>query len=140
MKKLFTIILSVLLLVGCGTSDDSDYTGSYTLLKKGEAASLIVHWEYPDANFQYSTYDIDTTNFSDYIDKSLSTNDTGVNLNKLLGTLGYNRSFLSARPIQISHSNIDKIIKKKINIYLNISDEQGDNYKVKLKYNKSISD
>lgn len=140
MKKLLTIILTALLLVGCGASDDSTHTGSYTLLKKGEAASLVVHWEYPDANFQYSTYDIDTTNFSDYIDESLSTNDTGVNLNKLLGTLGYNRSFLSARPIKISHSNVDKIIKKKINIYLNMSDEQGNNYKVKLKYDKSISD
>ena len=140
MKKLLTIILAALLLVGCGASDNSTHTGSYTLLKKGEAANLVVHWEFPDPNFQYTSYEIDTTNFNTYIDESLSTNNTGVNLNNLLGTLGFNKAFLSAKPIQISHSNVDKILKNKINIYLNMTDDQGNNYKVKLKYNKAISD
>ena len=140
MKKLLTLLFSLLLLTGCVSSDDSHYNGSYTLLKKGNCGNLVIHWEYPDSDFQYTSYDIDLTNFEPYIDESLSANGPGVNLNNLLGTLGYNRSFLSVTPIKITHENMDKIMKKKLNIYLNITDQQGEIYKVKLKYNKNIKD
>ena len=56
MKKIlsFALALSLLLglLIGCTPQDDADYTGRYVLLPKGaEWSSLVVHWEYPDDDF-----------------------------------------------------------------------------------------
>ena len=140
MKKILTILFAVFLLVGCTAGEDYDYTGSYVLLKKGNACNLVIHWEYPNSEITQKSYEVDTSNISQYIDESLSTEGTGVNLNMLLGSLGYNRAFLSAQPIKINGANADKIAKKKISIYLHLTDTNGNTHKVKLKYDKSIKD
>lgn len=140
MKKFLALLFSIILLVGCAASEDYDYTGSYVLLKKGSACNIVVHWEYPNNDITVDTFDIDTTNLKSYIDESLPIDGDGVHLNTLLGSLGYNRSFFSTKPIKISGDNADKIAKKKISIYLSVTDTNGNNYKIKLNYNKAIRD
>ena len=140
MKKIILLLFSILLLVGCAASESYDYTGSYVLLKKGSACNIVVCWEYPSDDITVDTFEIDTKNLEQYIDDSLPIDGDGVNLNMLLGSLGYNRKFFSTRPIKISGDNADKIAKKKTSIYLYVTDTKGNNHKIKLSYNKSIKD
>ena len=147
MKKSLSFALALLLLLallaGCGLSDDADYTGRYVLIPKGEEnSSLVVHWEYPDDEFDaiFDTAKLDLSRIEKYINPDADLTGDGVNLNNLLGSLGYNRSFLKAEPIGIDADAVKTIAKKKLPIYLQIDSEDGRSVKVRLEYDKSIHD
>lgn len=147
MKKSLSFVLALVLLLrllaGCGQTDDADYTGRYVLISKGaECASLVVHWEYPDDQFDaiFDTAKLDLSRIEKYIDPDADLAGGGVNLNNLLGSLGFNRSFLKAEPIGIDESGVQTIAKKKLPIYLHIESEDGRSVKVRLEYDKSIHD
>ncbi|MBR5245675.1 MAG: hypothetical protein IKW07_06540 [Clostridia bacterium] len=147
MKKIlsFALALSLLLglLIGCSPKDDADYTGRYVLLPKGaEWSSLVVHWEYPDDDFDpiLESAKVDLSPIEKYINPNADKKGDGVNLNNLLGTLGFNRSFLKTEPVGIDESGVKTIAKKKLPIYLQIESEDGRSVKVRLEYDKSIHD
>lgn len=142
MKRRLFCLLMLLLLAGCSSTpqDNADDIGHYGLIPKGDCASLVVHWVYPDAEFQYTSFDLDLSSLDAYIDPDADLTNGGVNLNNLLGTLGGNRAFFSARAIGIDHDGVAQIIKKKLPIYLHIEGEDGRSYKVRLQYDKTIRD
>ncbi len=142
MKKLLVCLVMLFVLAGCGAQDDADATGRYGLIPKGDCASLVVHWEYPDAEFEaiFDTAQLDLSRIEKYIDPDADLTDGGVNLNNLLGTLGFNRSFLKAEPIGIDDDGVKQIAKKNLPIYLHIQSEDGRSYKVRLQYDKTIHD
>ena len=140
MKKILTILMSILLLFACKAEEDYDYTGSYALIRNEGNTSIVIHWEYPSDDFDpdISSAKLDLTNLENYIDENLTSTGNGPILNNLLGSLGYNRSYLHVEPILISEDNINKIIHKNIKLQLTIQDKSGKSYKVRLTYNKSI--
>ncbi|MGN1343411.1 MAG: hypothetical protein ACI4U3_02445 [Traorella sp.] len=140
MKKIFTIFILTFLLFGCTKDKDYDYEGSYALIRNESSTSLVIHWEYPsdDFNPDLDSATFDLTNLNNYIDESLTSTGYGPSLNNILGNIGYNRSYLHIEPILISEENISKIANKNIKIMLTISDADGNTYRVRLQYNKSI--
>lgn len=145
MKKLLACLLMLLMLTGCSRAiqDDADYTGRYGLIPKGECASLVVHWVYPDEAFDadFDTVKLDLSKIEKYIDPDADTSDGGVNLNNLMGSLGFHgRAFLKAEGIGIDDDGVKQIVKKNLPIYLHIESTDGRSVKVRLQYDKSIHD
>lgn len=144
MKKLFACLLALVMLTGCSSTlqDDADYTGQYGLIPKGECASLVIHWEYPDAEFDavFDTVELDLSRLEKYIDPDADLSGGGVNLNNLLGTLGFNRAFLKAEAIGINDAGVKQVVKKKLPIYLQIESSDGRSVKVRLEYDETIHD
>ena len=147
MKKSLSLVLSLLLLVtlvtGCSRMDGADYIGRYTLIPKGdECSSLVVHWVYPDDSFDaiLETVTLDLSRIKKYVNPNADLSGGGVNLNNLLGTLGFGRSFLKADAIGIGEANAKVVAKKKPPIYLQIESTDGRSCKVRLEYDASIHD
>lgn len=145
MKKLFAGLLLLLLLTGCSSTsrDDADYTGQYGLIPKGECASLVIHWEYPDDAFDadFDTVRLDLSKLEKYIDPNADLTNGGVNLNNLLGTLGFHgRSFIKAEGIGMDDDGVAQVVKKNLPIYLYMESTDGRSVKVRLEYDKSIHD
>ena len=138
MKKLLCLLF-ILLLCAC-SNEDAEYVGRYAILPKENSTSLVVVWEYPTEDFQFDETNIDVSNLEKYMDETFENTGEGVVLNSLLGNLGFNRKFLAIRPIKIREDSIKKIISKKEYIYLDITDQNGNSYHVKLKYDKSIKE
>lgn len=139
MKKLFCILMIFVCLVGC-SNEKAEYEGSYAILTKENHSSLVVVWVYPTEDFQFGENSVDTSNLDAYIEADFDNSGSGVVLNNLLGNLGFERKFLKIQPIDIGEANVKKIIRKKIPIYLDIADQHGVNYHVKLHYDKSIKE
>lgn len=137
MKKILAILIAFFFLSGC---EKADHTGSYSLFHKENCTYIIVHWEYPNGDMNFSTFELVLDNLDPYIDKSAPVDGSGIVLNKLLGNLGFNRSFLHHRPIHIYEEDIETIIRKNIKIYLDFYDQDGNNYLVELKYDKSLKE
>lgn len=138
LMALLTAMLATLLpLTGC-SADDADYTGSYALLRKGECTYLVVHWEYPFDEIRETDFELDLSNIQKYIDENAVMNGEGLIINSLLGNLGFNRAFLHFEPIGIGPEDVETIIRKNIKIGMTVQCTDGNSYKIRLKYNKSI--
>lgn len=140
MKKIWNILLVIVLgfaLFACD-NEEYDYEGRYALIRNENSTSIVVVWEYPDDEMVVKDSDVDFTNLESYISDEYLGSGSGPILNNLLGTLGFNRKFLRILPIGIQQNDIDKIIRKKICVYLNVMLEDGNSYRIKLKYDDSI--
>lgn len=125
------------LLLAC-ESEEYDYEGRYALIRNENSTSLVVVWEYPDDKMIVEDSDVDLTNFEKYISDEYLGSGSGPILNNLLGTLGFNRKFFRILPVGIQEKDINTIIRKKINIYLNVTLNDGNSYRIKLKYDDTI--
>ena len=140
MKRIFNILLTICIcfvLFAC-ESEEYDYEGRYALIRNENSTSLIVVWEYPDAEMVVDDSEVDLINLESYISDEYLGSGSGPILNNLLGTFGYNRKFFRILPIGIQEKDIHTIVRKKINIYLNVTLEDGNSYRIKLKYDNSI--
>ena len=145
MKKLISLflLLTMLLLTGCGDNDGADYSGSYALLTKEGYTYLVIHWEYPEDkqdDFDIDTAEFDLTNLESYIDPNMEHKGPGLILNSLLGNLGYNKAYMAIRTIKIDAEEVPSLTRKGIKIYMTIQDKAGTEYTVRLKYNKDIKE
>lgn len=139
MKKILLMISCLFMLVGC-SSQDYDYEGRYALLTKGENTSLVIVWEYPIEDLNFVKDNVDLSVFDEYIDESFTPSGEGVVLNSLLGNLGYNRKFLRIMPINIHPNDVNKVIRKNIKVFMDLECTDGNTYKIRLKYDKSIKE
>ena len=138
MKKIISILCLISMLFGCGTSGNYDYEGTYTLIPNNEIASLVIVFKYPNDDMQIDTNEVNLDNLDSYIDESLDGSGPGLSLNLLLGCLGYERKFFSITPIKITEDNVNKIMKKNIKIEMDVTDKEGNSYKIQLKFDKEL--
>lgn len=150
MKKILTVFLILLMLLSlasCGNETgsvkgDYDYTGtgSYSLIVKEDNVSLVIVCPYPNDSFTQNHFEIDLENLESYRGFTPETNAPGPILNNILGTIGFERKFLSVSPLDVSPKDAKKIAGKKIKIGIEMTDSTGSTYYAVLKYDKSIHD
>lgn len=140
MRKIFNILLAICMcsMIFACDSEKYDYEGRYALIRNENSTSLVAVWDYPDDEMVVEDSDIDLTNLEKYISDEYLGSGSGPILNNLLGTLGYNRKFFRILPVGIQETDIDTIIRKKINIYLDVTLKDGNSYRIKLEYDDTI--